>query len=58
MNGLVIMPSKRCTATRQAMRKEDEAEEESEATAHKSKMDENTTLISDWDATGSLKDNK
>src|SRR5258708_6898139 len=41
MNGLVMM-SKTCTATREAMRKEDEAGEEFEATAHKSKMYENT----------------
>src|SRR5258708_20317760 len=34
MNGLVMMPSKTCTATREAMRKEDEAGEEFEATAH------------------------
>jgi len=45
MNGLVMMPSKTCTATREAMRKEDEAGEEFEATAHKSKMGENTTLM-------------
>ncbi len=43
MNGLVMMPSKTCTATREAMRKEDEAGEEFEATTHKSKMDESTT---------------
>jgi len=45
MNGLVMMPSKTCTATREAMRKEDEAGEEFEAMTHKSKMDEDTTLM-------------
>ena len=45
MNGLVMMPRKACMATREAMRKENEAGEESEAMAHKSKMDENITLI-------------
>jgi hypothetical protein len=45
MNGLVMMPSKACTVTGEAMRKEDEAREEFEATAHESKMDEDTTLM-------------
>ncbi len=42
MNGLVMMPSKTCTATREAMRKEDEAGE-SLRQRHKSKMDDNRT---------------
>ncbi len=45
MKGLVIMPRKTCMVIRQAARKEDEAREEFEATAHKSKMNENTTLM-------------
>jgi hypothetical protein len=45
MNGLVKMPSKMWATTREAMRKEDEAAEELKATAHKSKGDENITLM-------------
>jgi hypothetical protein len=45
MNGLVMMPRKTCTATREAMRKEDEAGEEFEAAHNKSKMDGNRTLV-------------
>jgi hypothetical protein len=45
MNGLVKMPGKMCATTREAMTKEDGAGEELKATAHKSKRDENTTLM-------------